>query len=38
MQAIADLGYEGFVSHEYSPSQGHDPITELKKAISICDV
>jgi hydroxypyruvate isomerase len=38
MQAIADLGFEGFVSHEYSPSQGHDPITELKKAMAICDV
>jgi hydroxypyruvate isomerase len=38
MQAIADLGFTGFVSHEYSPSQGHDPIVELKKAIEICDV
>ncbi len=37
MQAIADLGYTGFVSHEYSPSQGHDPIAELEKAIEICD-
>lgn len=37
MQAIADLGYTGFVSHEYSPSQGHDPIAELAKAIDICD-
>jgi len=38
MQAIADLGHTGFVSHEYSPSQGHDPIVELKKAMAICDV
>ena len=38
MQAIADLGFTGFVSHEYSPSQGHDPITELTRAIEICDV
>ncbi len=37
MQAIADLGFTGFVSHEYSPSQGHDPMTELKRAIEICD-
>ena len=37
MKAIADLGYTGFVSHEYSPSQGHDPIVELEKAIEICD-
>jgi len=38
MQAIADLGFTGFVSHEYSPTQGHDPIVELKRAIEICDV
>jgi hydroxypyruvate isomerase len=38
MQTIADLGYTGFVSHEYSPSQGHDPIATLEKAIEICDV
>jgi len=37
MKAIADLGYAGFVSHEYSPSQGHDPVTELARAIEICD-
>jgi len=37
MQAIADLGFTGFVSHEYSPSQGHEPIAELRKAIEICD-
>jgi hydroxypyruvate isomerase len=37
MQAIAELGFTGFVSHEYSPSQGHDPIKELEKAIQICD-
>jgi hydroxypyruvate isomerase len=38
MQAIADLGFTGFVSHEYSPTQGHDPIAELTRAIAICDV
>jgi len=38
MQAIADLGFTGFVSHEYSPTQGHDPIAELARAIAICDV
>jgi hydroxypyruvate isomerase len=37
MKAIADLGYTGFVTHEYSPSQGHDPIAELARAIQICD-
>jgi hydroxypyruvate isomerase len=38
MQAIADLGYTGFVSHEYSPTQGHDPLVELKRAMEICTV
>ena len=37
-QAIADLGFGGFVSHEYSPAPGHDPIATLNKAIEICDV
>jgi hydroxypyruvate isomerase len=36
-QAIADLNYTGFISHEYSPAPGHDPIATLKKAIEICD-
>lgn len=38
MQAIADLGFTGFVTHEYSPTQGNDPIAMLAKAIAICDV
>jgi hydroxypyruvate isomerase len=38
MQAIVDLGYTGFVSHEYSPSPGNDPVETLEKAIEICDV
>jgi hydroxypyruvate isomerase len=37
-RAIADLGFSGFISHEYTPSPGHDPIAELKKAIEICTV
>jgi hydroxypyruvate isomerase len=37
-QAIAELNYTGFISHEYSPSQGHDPVATLNKAIEICDV
>jgi hydroxypyruvate isomerase len=36
MKAIADLGYTGFVSHEYSPTQGNDPLRELEKAMEIC--
>jgi len=38
MQAIVDLGYTGFVIHEYSPSPGNDPVQTLEKAIEICDV
>ena len=38
MQAIADLGFTGFVSHEYSPAPGHDAIQTLDKAIALCDV
>jgi hydroxypyruvate isomerase len=37
-QAIADLGFTGFISHEYSPAPGHDPIPTLKRALEICDV
>lgn len=37
-QAIVDLGFTGFLSHEYSPDTGHDPIATLDKAIGICDV
>jgi hydroxypyruvate isomerase len=37
-QAIAELNYTGFVSHEYSPTAGHDPVATLNKAIEIFDV
>jgi hydroxypyruvate isomerase len=37
-QAIAELGFTGFLSHEYSPAAGHDPIQTLDKAIQLCDV
>jgi len=37
-QAIAELNFTGFLSHEYSPSPGHDPVATLNKAIEICDV
>ncbi len=36
-KAIADLGYTGYISHEYSPTAGHDPIAMLERAIEICD-
>jgi hydroxypyruvate isomerase len=37
-KAIADLGYTGFISHEYSPSPGHNALEELKRATEICSV
>ncbi len=37
-QAIADLKFTGFLSHEYTPAPGHDPIATLDKALGICDV
>jgi hydroxypyruvate isomerase len=36
-QSIADLNYTGYISHEYSPAAGHEPIAVLEKAIEICD-
>jgi hydroxypyruvate isomerase len=38
MQEIAALGFTGFVTHEYTPKAGSDPIAVLSKAIEICDV
>jgi len=37
-QAIADLGYTGYVAHEYSPATGRDPIKSLEQAIQIFSV
>jgi len=37
-QAIVDTGYTGYMSHEYSPSQGKDPLTTLDEMMRICDV
>jgi hydroxypyruvate isomerase len=36
-QSIVDLGFTGFLSHEYSPNAGEDAIGVLEKAIGICD-
>jgi hydroxypyruvate isomerase len=36
MQAIADLGYTGFVGQEFVPKR--NPLTSLKQAYEICDV
>lgn len=37
-KAIGDLGYTGFITHEYSPEQGHDPVATLEKAMQLVDV
>jgi len=37
-QSIADLGFTGFVAHEYSPAPGRDPAESLNRAMEIFDV
>jgi hydroxypyruvate isomerase len=37
-QAIADLGFTGYISHEFRPSPGRDPIKSLEQAFAIMDV
>jgi len=34
--AIANLGYEGYLSHEYSPTK--DPLATLEKMMGLCNV
>ncbi len=38
MEQIAALGFTGFVTHEYTPKAGSDPVGVLAQAIAICDV
>ena len=35
-KAIADLGYTGFVAHEFVPTK--DPLTALREAVALCTV
>ncbi|MHA4871812.1 TIM barrel protein [Duganella sp. PWIR1] len=37
-RALADLNYQGFVSHEWTPSAGQDKLAVLRKCIDIMDV
>ncbi len=37
-QAIADLNFTGFITHEWAPAPGVDPIASLDKSIAIIDV
>jgi hydroxypyruvate isomerase len=36
--AIADLGYTGFVSHEWRPAMGNDPVKSLERCFEIMNV
>jgi hydroxypyruvate isomerase len=36
MRALVELGYTGYVGHEYIPTR--DPLTGLKQAVALCDV
>jgi hydroxypyruvate isomerase len=37
-KTIADLGFSGYIAHEFRPSTGRDPIESLKQAIEIITV
>lgn len=37
-KSIADLGFTGYVAHEYRPSPGRDPIESLQRVLEIMDV
>ncbi len=37
-KTIADLGFTGYVAHEYRPAQGRDAIQSLNQAMEIFDV
>ncbi len=37
-EVIADTGYTGYVSHEFRPGPGRDPIRSIEQAMAIMDV
>lgn len=37
-QAIADLGFTGYIAHEFRPAPGRDPIQSLRQAMDILTV
>jgi hydroxypyruvate isomerase len=37
-KTIADLGYSGYIAHEFRPAPGRDPLQSLKQAIEIITV
>ena len=36
-KTIADLGFTGYIGHEYRPSPGRDPMESLRQALDIMD-
>jgi hydroxypyruvate isomerase len=36
-QSIADLGFTGYISHEFRPAAGHDPLDCIREAYQIID-
>ena len=37
-QTIADLGYQGYVCHEWRPAPGSDPVHDIAECMAIMDV
>jgi hydroxypyruvate isomerase len=37
-KTIADLGYTGYIAHEFRPTPGRDPLQSLKQAVEIITV
>jgi hydroxypyruvate isomerase len=37
-KSIADLGFTGYIAHEYSPAKGNDALRSLNQAMEIFDV
>ena len=37
-KTIADLGYDGYIAHEFRPTPGRDPVKSLQQAIEILTV
>jgi hydroxypyruvate isomerase len=36
MKALVEIGYSGFVGHEFMPTR--DPLVGLRQAVTLCDV
>jgi len=36
-ETIAELGFPGYIAHEWRPSPGHDPLDSLRRTVAILD-